>query len=116
MAAEASPLVEGLQARTRGPWIKVGDFYEDCSFHVRVCTVSSMSEDHIAGISLMDAHGPSGCSPSRCGVIKVSAEEAMAAQRDPHAYFTKSMARFGIPGEDLPQAVDDTIAMLWRTR
>jgi hypothetical protein len=105
-----------LEARTRGSWIKVGDFYEGCSFHVRVCTVSSMSEDYIAGISLMDAHGPSGCSPSHCGVIKVSAEEAMEAQRDPRAYFMKSMTRFGIPTEDLPQSVDNAIAKLHRTR
>ena len=101
-----------LNARMRGPWIRVGDFYEDCSFHVRVCTVSSMREDYIAGISLIDAHGPSGCSPAHCGVIKVSATTAMDAQRDPRAYFTKSMTQFGIPAEELPEAVDNAMAKL----
>jgi hypothetical protein len=105
-----------LSTRRRGPWIRVGDFYEDCSFHVRVCTASCMSEDYIAGISLIDAHGPSGCSPSHCGVIKVSAEVAMEAQRDPRAYFAKSMAQFGIPAEKLPQAVEDAMAKLDRRR
>jgi hypothetical protein len=101
-----------LRARVHGPWIRVGDFYEDCSFHVRVCTVSNMCDDHIAGISVIDAHGPSGCSPSHCGVIKVSAQTAMEAQRDPRDYFTRSMAQFGIPAEKLPQAVDDAVARL----
>ena len=103
-----------LHSRIRGPWIKVGDFYEDCSFHVRVCTVSRMSEDYIAGISLIDAHGPSGCSPAHCGVIKVSAKAAMEAQHDPRAYFTKSMAEFGIPPEELPEAVEQALARLDR--
>jgi hypothetical protein len=105
-----------LNTRRRGPWIRVGDFHEDCSFHVRVCTASRMSEDYIAGISLIDAHGPSSCSPSHCGVIKVSAEIAMEAQRDPRAYFTKSMAEFGTPAEKLPQAVEDAMARLDRHR
>jgi hypothetical protein len=102
--------------RIRGPWIKVGDFYEDCSFHVRVCTASCMRTDYIAGISLIDAHGPSGCSPTHCGVIKVSATVAMEAQRNPRAYFEQSMARFGIPAADLPQAVDNAMRRLERTR
>ena len=105
-----------LRTRVHGPWIRVGDFYEDCSFHVRVCTASNMREDHIAGISLIDAHGPSGCSPSHCGVIKVSADTAMRAQRDPRAYFTRSMAQFGIPAEELPEAVDTAIAKLNQRR
>jgi hypothetical protein len=98
--------------RRHGPWIRVGDFYEDCSFHVRVCTISHMAEDYIAGISLIDAHGPSGCSPSHCGVIKVSADVAIEAQRDPRTYFTRSMTEFGIPAEKLPQAVADATAKL----
>ena len=105
-----------LVVRVRGPWIRVGDFYEDCSFHVRVCTASNMREDHISGISLIDAHGPSGCSPSHCGVIKVSPDVAMEAQRDPRAYFTRSMAQFGIPAEELPEAVDTAIAKLNQRR
>lgn len=105
-----------LTMRRRGHWIRVGDFYEDCSFHVRVCTASRMSEDYIAGISLIDAHGPSGCSPSRCGVIKVSADVAVEAQRDPRAYFAKSMTLFGIPAEELPQAVENAMAKLGRHR
>lgn len=105
-----------LQARVRGPWIRVGDFYEDCSFHVRVCTISEMREDFIAGISLIDAHGPSGCSPSHCGVVKVSAKVAMEAQRDPRAYFTRTMTEFGIPAEKLAQAVDDALAKLDRPK
>lgn len=105
-----------LHTRVRGPWIRVGDFYEDCSFHVRVCTESRMREDYIAGISIIDAHGPSGCSPSHCGVIKVSAKIAMQAQRDPRAYFTRSMAQFGIPADELPAAVDKAMADLDRHR
>lgn len=105
-----------LHTRVRGPWIRVGDFYEDCSFHVRVCTESRMREDYIAGISIIDAHGPSGCSPSHCGVIKVSAKSAMQAQRDPRAYFTRSMAQFGIPADELPAAVDKAMADLDRHR
>ncbi|MBR7839343.1 hypothetical protein KDL01_39145 [Actinospica durhamensis] len=103
-----------LSMHKRGLRIRVGDFYEDCSFHVRVCTASRMGEDYIAGISLIDAHGPSGCSPSHCGVIKVSAEVAMEAQRDPRAYFAKSMEQFGISAEKLPQAVEDAMAKLDR--
>lgn len=54
----------------------------------------------------------SGCSPSHCGVVKVSAETAMQAQRDPRAYFTRSMAQFGIPPEELPEAADTAMAKL----
>lgn len=63
-------------------------------------------------LKLIDAHGPSGCSPSHCGMIKVSAE----AQRNPRAHFAKSVAQFGITAEELPRTVEDAMAELDRRR
>lgn len=38
----------------------------------------------------------------------------MRAQRDPRAYFTRSMAEFGIGAEELPAAVERAMARLDR--
>jgi hypothetical protein len=58
--------------------IRVGDFYEDCAYHPRLCTVVSPAgdEDGLQGISLVN--GAVGwCSARHCGVRLLTVEEAI---------------------------------------
>jgi hypothetical protein len=53
--------------------IKVGDIYEDCSYHPVLCLESDGFD--VAGISLFDHSQPRSCSVKHCGVRKMSAQE-----------------------------------------
>jgi hypothetical protein len=61
------------------PRVKVGEVYEDCSYHPVMCTESvrhAWFMDHdLAGISLLDGSGPRSCSVRHCGVRLMSPEE-----------------------------------------
>ena len=55
--------------------MKPGDFYEDCFSHPCLCT--SCNGDDVDGISLVDGSTPRGCSIRHCGVVKISAKDAI---------------------------------------
>jgi hypothetical protein len=55
---------------------KPGDYYEDCWFHPCLCT--EVDEDGgISGVSLIDGSSPRSCDIVRCGVRKLTLDEAM---------------------------------------
>jgi hypothetical protein len=56
--------------------IKVGDLFEDCSFHPVLCLGVDYQEDEIWGVSLIDGSYPRSCSLLHCGVRKLSEQEA----------------------------------------
>lgn len=56
--------------------IQRGDFYEDCGYHPRLCT--EVNGDDLTGISLITGE-EGNCSFKHCGVIKLTAEEAIIA-------------------------------------
>jgi hypothetical protein len=55
--------------------IRVGDVYEDCSYHPVLCTESD--GDDVAGISLLDFSEPRSCSIEHCGVRVLSTDEVV---------------------------------------
>jgi len=60
--------------------IKVGDIYEDCSYHPVFCT--EIDGDNIAGISLIDGSFPRSCSIKHCGVTKLSLKQTMEIKKN----------------------------------
>lgn len=54
-----------------------GDMYEDCDYHPVLCTSSSIEEDHVEGISLIDGSMPRSCSYVHCDVQRLSVAEAV---------------------------------------
>jgi len=54
--------------------IKVGEYYEDCSYHPCVCI--RVDGDELFGISLVDGSAGRCCSIINCGVVKLSLKEA----------------------------------------
>lgn len=56
--------------------IKLGDIYEDCSFHPCLC-VEVDGQGGISGISLVDGSFPRSCELQYCGVRKLTLEEAL---------------------------------------
>lgn len=62
---------------------KVGEVYEDCSYHPAYCTESE--GDDVAGVSLFDASAPRSCSVRHCGVRVLSpAQVAFKLARREH--------------------------------
>jgi hypothetical protein len=57
--------------------IERGDFYEDCRYHPMLCVNADYADDTLDGISLVLGGGLSSCSPTHCGVIPMSANEAI---------------------------------------
>ena len=57
------------------PRIKPGEFYEDSSYHPCLCVASSVDNDEIWGISLIDGTHPRSCSLRHSGVCKLTIEE-----------------------------------------
>ena len=55
---------------------KVGDIYEDCSFHPCLC-VGVDDQGVICGISLIDGSFPRSCDIESCSVRKLTLEEAL---------------------------------------
>lgn len=52
-----------------------GEIYEDCFYHPCVCT--SVDDDEIQGISLVDGSYPRSCSIEHCAPRKLTVEEAL---------------------------------------
>ncbi len=55
--------------------LEPGDFYEDCGYHPCLCI--RVSDEEIAGVSLVDGSYPRACDIRHCGVRKLTFEEAM---------------------------------------
>ena len=61
--------------------LRPGCFYEDCSWHPRLCVQCEPENDWINGISLVDGR-ESACSLAGCGVRTLSLEEAIRLWRE----------------------------------
>jgi hypothetical protein len=61
--------------------LAVGDIYEDCACHPVLCVSVDYETDEIFGVSLIDGTYPRSCSLRRCGVRKLSVEEAWEIRR-----------------------------------
>ncbi len=59
--------------------IRVGDFFEDCSFHPCLCTSvgADGDVDCVESISLVDGSSPRCCSARHCGLRLLTVEEAI---------------------------------------
>lgn len=59
--------------------IRIGDFYEDCAYHLCLCIAVGPEgdEDGVEGISLVDGSFPRSCSARHCGLRLITAEEAI---------------------------------------
>src|SRR3954453_141976 len=73
--------------------IRLGEFYEDCRYHPMVCIrPSPPGDDELLGVSLID--GLIGaCSEDHCGVVPLTAEEALARK----VWFHRVAERMGWP-------------------
>jgi hypothetical protein len=54
-----------------------GDFYEDCRYHPMLCVAADYEEDELLGISLFLGGEPGSCSPTHCGVVPMTYDEAI---------------------------------------
>jgi hypothetical protein len=54
-----------------------GEFYEDCRYHPMPCVASDYDDDELLGISLVVGGEPGSCSPKHCGVVPMTADEAI---------------------------------------
>lgn len=78
-----------------------GDFYEDCRYHPMLCAVADYEADELLGISLILGGELSSCSPTHCGVVPMSAEEAI--ERATH--WDVFARRHGLPSRAQPWSV-----------
>ncbi|WP_374774983.1 hypothetical protein OG756_20770 [Streptomyces sp. NBC_01310] len=73
--------------------IRVGDIYEDCSFHPVLCT--EIDDDGgvvLSGVSLIDGSFPRSCDGRYCGPIRIAVEEVMTIKRDLEGYARRRKA------------------------
>jgi hypothetical protein len=73
--------------------IRVGDIYEDCSFHPVLCT--EIDDDGwvvLSGISLIDGSFPRSCDGQYCWPIRIPVEEVMTIKRDLEGYARRRKA------------------------
>ncbi len=73
--------------------IRVGDIYEDCSFHPVLCT--EIDDDGgvvLSGISLIDASFPRSCDAQYCAPVRIPAGEVMAIRQDLKGYALRRQA------------------------
>lgn len=56
---------------------RIGQIYEDCSFHPVLCTHLSIDDDEMLGISLIDGSGPRACSPRFCGPLPLTVNQVV---------------------------------------
>ena len=59
---------------------RVGDIYEDCSYHPVLCTEAGGGD--LWGISLIDGTSPRGCSVFHCGPVKMTLDEAVQVKKE----------------------------------
>jgi hypothetical protein len=67
--------------------IRVGDIYEDCSFHPVLCT--EVDDDGwvvLSGISLIDGTFPRSCDARHCAPVRIPVEKVMTIKNDLPAY------------------------------
>ncbi|MHA4819577.1 hypothetical protein ACXZ65_35075 [Streptomyces aculeolatus] len=78
--------------------IGVGDVYEDCAFHLVLCThiVDEGGGHSLAGISLIDGSAPRSCDPRHCGPVRIPMEQVMAIKRNWPEYVRRRKAEVGI--------------------
>jgi hypothetical protein len=70
--------------------IRVGDIYEDCSFHPVLCTEIDAKDDVVlSGISLIDGTFPRSCDGKYCAPIPIRIEDVMTIRSDLDAYRKK---------------------------
>ncbi|UUN29189.1 hypothetical protein [Streptomyces sp. FIT100] len=73
--------------------IRVGDVYEDCSFHPVLCTeIDNDGDVVLSGISLIDGTFPRSCDARHCGPIRIQFEDVMAIKRDLDGYIRQRKA------------------------
>ncbi|WP_406303897.1 hypothetical protein OHA61_18105 [Streptomyces sp. NBC_00885] len=73
--------------------IRVGDVYEDCSYHPVLCT--EIDDDGgvvLSGISLIDGSFPRSCDGRHCAPIRIPVEDVMAIKRDLQCYVRRRKA------------------------
>ncbi|MFC4611950.1 MULTISPECIES: hypothetical protein [Streptomyces] len=73
--------------------IRVGDIYEDCSFHPVLCT--EIDDDGgvvLSGISLIDGSFPRSCDGHYCWPIRIPVEEVMTIKCDLEGYARRRKA------------------------
>ncbi|QKW44457.1 hypothetical protein [Streptomyces microflavus] len=73
--------------------IRVGDIYEDCSFHPVFCT--EIDDDGgvvLSGISLIDGSYPRSCDAQHCGPIRIPVVDLVAIKQDLNGYALRRKA------------------------
>lgn len=76
-------------------WINEGVIFEDCDFHLVLCTSVSVDDDEMRGISLINGTMRT-CSISHCGVGKLPIHEVLAIREDFEGYRARRIA--SVPG------------------
>lgn len=71
--------------------IEVGAIYEDCAFHPVLCTYSSLEDDEVRGISLIDG-GVRSCSILHCGPQPLTLDAVLEIKKDFGSYVEKRTA------------------------
>ncbi|MFD8589437.1 hypothetical protein ACFV1B_07815 [Streptomyces sp. NPDC059637] len=73
--------------------IRVGDIYEDCSFHPVLCTgIEDNCGLVLSGISLIDGTFPRSCDARCCAPIRIPVEEVMTIKNDLEGYAGRRQA------------------------
>ena len=76
--------------------IRVGDIYEDCSFHPVLCTdVEDVAGLVLGGVSLIDGSSPRNCDALYCQPVRIEAGDVMAIKRDFQGYVLRRKAALG---------------------
>ncbi|MDQ1027612.1 hypothetical protein QF035_005194 [Streptomyces umbrinus] len=76
--------------------IRVGEIYEDCSFHPVLCT--EIDDDGgvvLSGISLIDGTFPHSCDAQHCAPIRIPVKDVMAIKNDLKRYASQRLAELG---------------------
>ncbi|MFE4575975.1 hypothetical protein [Streptomyces chartreusis] len=81
--------------------IRVGDIYEDCSFHPVLCT--EIDDDGgvvLSGISLIDSTYPRSCDAQYCAPIRITIEDVMVIKNDLEGYASRRQAELRARGRE----------------
>jgi hypothetical protein len=99
-----------LQTGTRHGWvtdprnpagIRVGDIYEDCSFHPVLCTeIDDDGAVVLSGISLIDGTFPRSCDAQYCAPVRIPVEDVMAIKNDLPAHTRRRQAELRAVGRE----------------
>ncbi|MCX5559305.1 hypothetical protein [Streptomyces sp. NBC_00038] len=67
--------------------IRVGDIYEDCSFHPVLCTEIDVDGAVVlSGVSLIDGSFPRSCDGRYCAPIRIPVADVMTIKSDLEGY------------------------------